>query len=459
MARILIVEDKPSLRALLRRLLSAYTVEEADTVSAALAVDDVDLVLSDVRLPDGDGFTVLGAFKQRSPQTEVIMMTAYAEIESAVRAVKEGAYDYLQKPFEPDALLMVVERALERQALRRRAQSAEDALRKMTATASMLGESAPMQRVRDLIGRVADLEVTILLTGESGTGKEVAARTIHAAGRADAPFVAINCGAIPDHLLESELFGHARGAFTGANAAHAGLLEEAGQGTLFLDEIGDMPLALQVKLNRVLEERTFRRLGETRERRLQARVIAATLKDLDAEVAAGRFRQDLHFRLSVYPVPLPPLRARGDDLFLLARHALDRAVKRFSKSVEGFTAEALQALATHRWPGNVRELIHVVDRAVILAGDTHIRATDLPDHLVDAPVPTTGQAPPLSNLSYRHAMQWARARGLRQYLEALLARFDGNVTHAAAQAEIERESLHRLMRKAGVRADAFRQGE
>lgn len=458
MARILIVEDKLSLRSLLRRLLSDHTIEEAGTVAAALAADEVDLVLSDVRLPDGDGFTVLQHIKQRAPQIEVVMMTAYAEIESAVRAVKLGAYDYLQKPFEPDALLMVVERALERQALRRRARAAEDALRKMTATASMLGESAPMQTVRDLIGRVADLDVTILLTGESGTGKEVAARAIHSAGRADAPFVAINCGAIPDHLLESELFGHARGAFTGANAAHAGLLEEAGDGTLFLDEIGDMPLALQVKLNRVLQERTFRRLGETRERRLKARVIAATLKDLTAEVAAGRFRQDLHFRVSVYPIPLPPLRDRGDDLFLLARHALEHAVERFGKSVQGFTPEALQALATHRWPGNVRELMHVVDRAVILAADTHVRATDLPDHLVEAPVPTAGPAPPLANMSYRHAVQWARARGLRQYLEALLARFDGNVTHAAAQAEIERESLHRLMRKAGIKADDFRVG-
>ena len=459
MARILIVEDKPSLRALLRRLLSAHTVEEADTVAAALAADEVDLVLSDVRLPDGDGFEVLRQIRQRAPQTEVIMMTAYAEIESAVRAVKAGAYDYLQKPFEPDALLLVVERALERRALRQRAHAAEEALRKMTATASMLGESRPMLRVRDLIERVAELNVTVLLSGESGTGKEVAAQAIHAAGRSDAPFVAINCGAIPDHLLESELFGHARGAFTGASTARAGLLEEAGQGTLFLDEIGDMPLGLQVKLNRVLEERTFRRLGEARERRLEARVIAATLKDLTAEVAAGRFRQDLHFRLSVYPVQLPPLRDRGDDLFLLAQHALERAVERFGKSFQGFTAEALQALAAHRWPGNVRELMHVVERAVILAGDTHIRATDLPDHLVDAPVPTAGPAPPLADMSYRHAVQWARARGLRRYLEALLTRFDGNVTHAAAQAEIERESLHRLMRKAGVKADDYRAGE
>jgi two-component system response regulator AtoC len=296
-----------------------------------------------------------------------------------------------------------------------------------------------------------------LLTGASGTGKGAAARTIHTAGRADRPFVAINCGAIPETLLERELFGHVRGAFTGADTTRAGLLEEAGSGTVFLDEIGDLPLSLQVKLNRVLEERQYRRLGETREQPLRARIIAATLKDLTAEVEAGRFRRDLQFRLAVYPIELPALSIRGDDVFLLAQYALQRANQRFGRHLEGFTPEALQILAQHPWPGNVRELVHAVERAAILALDNRIRAIDLPDHLEepDLPSPTRSQTP-LSDMTYKQALAWVRSRGLHQYLDVLLTRFEGNVTEAAEQAGVERESLHRLLRKAGLKAADYR---
>lgn len=457
MARVLIVEDKASFRRMLVRILAAHTVFEADSVAAALAAPAVDVVISDVRLPDGLGFAVLEAIKQRSPHTEVIMMTAFAQVDAAVRAVKAGAYDYLQKPFEPARLELLVERALERQALVRRATAAEAALRGRDPRIELLGDSPAVQRVRLLMERVADLDVTVLLTGASGTGKGVAARAIHAAGRAAQPFVAVNCGAIPETLLESELFGHVRGAFTGADSTRAGLLEEAGAGTLFLDEIGDLPLGLQVKLNRVLEERRYRRLGERQERPLRARIIAATLKDLAAEVEAGRFRRDLHFRLAVYPIELPPLTARGDDLFLLAQHALTRANARFGRHLEGFTPEALRALAQHHWPGNVRELMHAVERAAILAGDARVRTIDLPDHLgVPAAAPTSDATPPLADMTYKQALAWMRARGVRQYLQALMTRHRGNVTQAAEKAGVERESLHRLLRKADLKAADYR---
>jgi DNA-binding NtrC family response regulator len=459
-ARILLVEDKESLRTLLKRLLEAFEVVEAADVAAVRSrlAEPFDLVLTDVRLPDGDGFEVLAAVHAVAPETEVVLMTAFAEVEAAVRAVKAGAYDYLQKPFEPDVLLMTVARALERRTLRARASAAEAALSRQAITRDMIGESAPMEHVRRLIARVADLDVTVLLTGQSGTGKEVAARAIHQGSRAGRPFVALNCGAIPGQLLESELFGHTRGAFTGAGEARAGLFEAAGNGTLFLDEIGDMPSELQVKLNRVLAERRFRRVGESRERDFQARIVAATLRDLPTLVQAGHFRQDLYFRLAVYPIHLPPLSARGDDIYLLAHHALKEATARFGRLVEGFETDALRFLATHPWPGNVRELFHAINRAVILADGPKVTAADLLDTLGEGPPTGPGISPPLADLNYRDALEWAHERALHQYLEALMRKHGGVVSQAAAQAGIERESLHRLLRKAGIEASSYRPG-
>lgn len=464
MARILVVDDKESMRAMLARLLPAHEVEAAADGASALARlahTGYDLVLTDVRLPDVDGFEVLERCRERAPDTEVILLTAYATVEAAVQAVKAGAYDYLAKPFEPDELVLKVDRALERRALRLRARAAEAALRRRDGD-EMLGGSPAIRQVRSLIDRVADLDVTVLVTGESGTGKEVVARAIHRAGRRrDRPFVAVNCGAIPEQLLESELFGHARGAFTGASAAREGLVEEAAEGTLFLDEIGDMPLDLQVKLNRAIQERRYRRVGESRERPVAARLIAATHRDLARAVAEGRFREDLYFRLNVYPIGLPPLRDRGDDLFLLARHFLEVAAGRFGRRVTGFTPEALRALMAYAWPGNVRELAHALDRAVILAEELEIRVEDLPDAVVAASLPGRAEprpaaAPPFADLSYREAQELARERASRDYLDALLRRHGGNVTRAAEQAGIERESLHRLLRRHGLDAAGYR---
>ncbi len=464
MARILVIDDKPSLRAMVEKLLQpAHDVASAPDGRTALdlvANHEFDLVVSDVRLPDVDGFAVLERCRERAPDTEVILMTAYASVEAAVQAVKAGAYDYLAKPFEPDDLLLKVDRALERRALRLRARAAEAALRERGGLDELLGSSTAIRQVRTLIERVADLDVTVLVTGESGTGKEVAARAIHRASRRrELPFVAVNCGAIPEQLLESELFGHVKGAFTGAAAAREGLFEMAGGGTLFLDEIGDMPLDLQVKLNRAIEERAFRRVGEGRQRPFAARLVTATHRDLPRAVAEGRFREDLYFRLNVYPIALPPLRDRGEDVLLLARHFLERAAARFGRKIGGFTPEALAALTGYAWPGNIRELAHAVERAVILAEEPDIRLQDLPDAVVARPAarrPSAEGEPAFADMSYREAMDHARERATRDYLEALLRRHAGNVTRAAEQAGVERESLHRLLRRHGLDASTFR---
>jgi len=463
MAHILVVEDKPALQAMVVRLLEGHEVDAASDASEAaglLATHAYDLLLTDVRLPDGDGFTLLRASREANAATEVILMTAFASVEAAVEAIKGGAYDYIAKPFEPDDLLLKVARALERRALRARAAAAEEALRRRDGLCDLLGASAPMQQVQYLIERVCDLDVTVLLTGESGTGKEVAARAIHRAGqRRDRPFVAVNCGAIPDHLLESELFGHMRGAFTGADHTRDGLMHEAADGTLFLDEIGDLPLDLQVKLNRALQERLFRRVGESRERPLRARVIAATHQDLRRAVDEGRFREDLYFRLDVYPIELPPLRVRGDDLLLLAHFFLERASERFGREVGAFAPETLQALARHAWPGNVRELEHVVDRAVILAHGEVVALEDLPEAVQRGALSFDGEervTPGLERMTYRGALEWGRRRTSRRYLHALMRAHEGNVTQAAKQAGVERESLHRLLRRAEIDAASYR---
>jgi len=459
MARILVVEDRRSLREMIERLLGAeHTVDTAGDLAGARARLEAvayALVLTDVRLPDGDGASLIEQGPALSPDAEVIVMTAFPTLEAAVAAVKAGAYDYLSKPFEPDDLLLKVQRALERRSLRTRARRAEEALRRLDATADLVGSCPPIRAVRDLIARVAHLDVTVLITGESGTGKEVAARGIHRAGdRADRPFVAVNCGAVPEALLESELFGHVRGAFTGATQSRDGLITEAADGTLFLDELGDLPLDLQVKLNRALEERRYRRVGESREREVHARVVAATHRDLRAAVAEGRFREDLFFRLSVYPIHLPPLRARGDDVVLLAQRFLERATERFGRPASRFSADALGRLVRYDWPGNVRELAHAVERAVILTDGNEIRS----EHLPEPTRAVVGEADgPLADLSYRDALEIARERTTRTYLDALLRRYQGNVTRAAQHAGVERESLHRLIRKADLDARGYRE--
>jgi DNA-binding NtrC family response regulator len=374
---ILLVEDKDSLRAMLRHALEAQghsVVEACDEEEAARALQQgrPGVVLSDLRLPNGDGFGVLRAAKEIDPELPVIVMTAYGSIQDAVAAMKEGALDFLAKPIDPDHLLLLVERALAQRRLVTEYVILKEELASRRGAPMIVGEDAALRQVSVALHRAAGTDATVLLQGESGTGKELFARALHAlSSRADGPFVAINCAAIPDALLESELFGHEKGAFTGAVARKLGRFEMAHKGTLFLDEIGDLPIGLQAKILRAIEERRFERVGGNTSLLVDVRIVAATNKHLKAAVAARQFREDLFFRLSVFPVTIPPLRDRRDDITILARHFVERFCKELKKPPVTLSPQALEELQMYPWPGNVRELQNCIERAVILAdGDT-----------------------------------------------------------------------------------------
>ena len=385
---ILLVEDKDPLRTMLRAALEDQghqVIEARDEAEAAARLQDsrIDLVLSDLRLTTGDGFGVLRAAKDLDTDLPVIVMTAYGSIQDAVQAMKEGALDFLAKPVDLDHLQLLVARALAQRRLAAEHQLLKEELAIRRGAPTIIGEDPSVKRVAVALGRAADTDATVLLLGESGTGKELYARTLHARSpRVNGPFVAINCAAIPETLLETELFGHEKGAFTGATARKPGRFELAHRGTLFLDEIGDLPLPLQAKILRVLEDKRFERVGGTQSLQVDVRVVAATNRQLKAAVAARQFREDLYFRLSVFPIDIPPLRERGGDIEILARHFIER----FSRDVKNRPLQladaALDALRRYRWPGNVRELQNCIERAVILTdGDTiHPRHLNLSFH-------------------------------------------------------------------------------
>ena len=455
--RVLVVDDKDNIVKLLVRVLSPeFTVETAADGTRALALiaqSEFDVVVSDIRMPGADGMSVLAETRRLHPDTEVVLMTAFGTIEAAVEAMKQGAYDYLQKPFEPDEALLVVRRAAERKQLRAQARDLRAALEGAQRFDNLVAESPPMRKVLELVARAAASDVTVLVTGDSGTGKEVVASAIHrASARAARRFVPLNCGAMPEHLFEAELFGYAKGAFTGATADRRGLFEEAQGGTLLLDEIGELPLAMQVKLNRAIQERTIRRVGESDERAIDVRVIAATNVNLKSAVAHGRFREDLYYRLNVFPIHVPPLRARKADVPLLAELFVQR--HRRDGQPDGFTPEALAALIAYDWPGNVRQLENVVQRALAVADGPKIDVVAFADEL--GAFPARAHGPRLETLSYREVLDLARDRTTREYLVALMKDVGGNVTQAAERAGIERESMHRLLKKFGVRSDDFK---
>jgi len=458
--RVLVADDKENMLRLLERVLGetcdVSVAADGDRALALLAAQSFDVVLTDIRMPGADGMEVLRRVRHESPSTEVVLMTAHGTVQSAVEAMKQGAYDYLEKPFDPEAAALAVSRAAERKALREQAERLRRELQDVYGFHSLVGRSPAMRQVYALLERASTMDITVLLSGESGTGKELAAKAIHYRGaRRDGPFVAVNAGALPAELVESELFGHARGAFTGAAGARRGLFEEASGGTLMLDEIGELPLAVQVKLNRALQEREIRRVGENVPVRVDVRIVAATHRDLKAEVAAGRFREDLYYRLNVFPVRMPALRERREDVPLLAVHFLARHAKAHGRAVEGFDPEALRVLVSHDWPGNVRELENAVERAVAVADGELVRPADLPEELRSPPrrlVPTEM----LVKLPYREAVDMARDTVSREYLAVLMREFGGNVTRAAERAGVERESLHRLLKRYGLRSDDFK---
>ncbi len=392
-ASILLVEDKDSLRAMLRLALEAQghaVIEARDEAEAVAALRDAQpaIVLTDLRLPVGDGLGVLRASKETDPELPVIVMTAYGSIQDAVAAMKQGALDFLPKPVDPDHLLLLVERALAQRRLLGEYRLLKEEAAARRGGPHIIGDSLPLRQAMAAIDRAAATDTTVLLEGESGTGKELCARALHdRSPRANGPFIAINCAAIPDTLLEAELFGYERGAFTGANQRKLGRFELAQRGTLFLDEIGEMPMTVQAKMLRAIETHKIERLGGGASIQLDVRIVAATNRGLRQAVAARQFREDLYFRLSVFPVEVPALRDRKEDIPKLAHHFVERVSKDVGKQI-ALSPDAVTALMKHDWPGNIRELQNAIERAVILAdGDTL-----LPRHLSLSPVPKSGSS-------------------------------------------------------------------
>jgi two-component system response regulator PilR (NtrC family) len=401
-ARILVVDDESGLREMLHVLLKrhGYEVETAEGQKRAVALlhkqPPFDAVVTDLSMPDGSGMGVLAEARKVDDSTQVVMITAYATTGQAVQAMREGAYDYIKKPFKNDELLAVIEKALEKRAIVGQNRALRKRVQEGFRAGDIVGKSPPMLRIMNMVERVASAPSSVLITGESGTGKELIARALHQDGdRSSQPFIAINCAALPEALLESELFGHEKGAFTGADNKKEGLFRAAGAGTLFLDEVGELPLSLQVKLLRVLQQRTVRPVGGHAEVPVQCRVIAATNRDVQREVSEGRFREDLYYRINVINLHLPPLRERPEDIALLAEHFLTKHSALQNKRLE-FSPESMRFIVSHNYRGNVRELENLVERAVTLALGQRVDLADLqydPTRQVDAPRVVPFQVP------------------------------------------------------------------
>jgi len=454
--RILIVDDDEALRESLQLILSAegYSVLCADCGESALAIIEnspVDVVLCDLRMPGIDGFELMPQIARLLPGVPIILMSAHGTQDLAVEAIQRGAYDYLAKPFQPAEIRLTLLKAHEREELHRKNTVLERDISRTLGERAIVAASDVMIALLELLERTSAYKSTILVTGESGTGKEVIARAVHAQSpRRDAPFVAVNCGAIPDNLLESELFGHVKGAFTGANRAHRGLFAAANQGSLFLDEIAEMPLGLQVKLLRAIQEEEIRPVGETKSTKIDVRVIAATSRNLELEISEGRFREDLFYRLNVVRLEVPPLRDRRQDIPLLVDHFLSRFRENLGKNVRGLSDEALDLLVHYRWPGNVRELENMIERAMILTDGETIEISALPPTiLTTAPGEdrSNGEVEEDEDFSLKRARQAFEAKLIRRALE----RTGGNRTHAAKLLEISHRALLYKLKDYGIR--------
>jgi two-component system response regulator AtoC len=449
--RVLIVDDEPSLRHVLQAILAreGYEVETAEGGEAALErlkARPADLVITDLKMPGMDGMGLLAALRAEVQPTTVIVMTAYGSTETAVAAMQAGAYDYISKPFRPEEILLTLRKAEERERLRQENQNLRTQLRRELGLGGIIFRSNAMSEVLHTVEKAAPYKSTVLITGESGTGKELVARAIHSASqRAGRPFVAVNCGAIPPALLESELFGHIKGAFTDAVRDRRGLFEEANGGTLLLDEIGELPRELQVKLLRVLQEEEIRRVGGTKEIPIDVRILAATSRNLAREVEAGRFREDLFYRLNVMHIELPPLRERREDIPVLWEHFLRRANERLGTRVRGIAPEAMERLLGYDWPGNVRELENAVERALVLSEGEVLGSGELPEKIRGAPAMKPLQLPD-DDLSLKRAM-----RGLEEnYIRRALERTGGNRTRAAEILEISPRALLYKLKEYGI---------
>jgi DNA-binding NtrC family response regulator len=441
--RILVVDDE----VIVRQSLSQWFEEDGHEVGSAgdarealtlLRAGHWDLALVDIKMPGMDGLELQRRILEADPDTTVIIMTAYASVETAVRALKEGAYDYITKPFDPDHLAHLVRKTAERRVLRRENLNLRQQLALVVQPTPIVGHSPSIKRVLELIATVAPTETTVLITGESGTGKELVARAIHASSpRAYMPLVVVNCGALPEGTLESELFGHERGAFTGAQYRHKGKFELAHGGTLFLDEIAEVSPKIQVELLRVLEEKKVTRLGGTQSVEADFRTVAATNKRLRDEVKAGRFREDLYYRLNVFHIELPPLRERRDDIPELAKAFVERLARAMNRREPELTKPALAALCAHDWPGNVRELANAIERAMVVRRDGPIRAEDLPILAAEgAPGPASSGR--------------SLAEVERVHVERVLAECDWNISQAARLLDVDRATVYHKIKQYGL---------
>ncbi|MFQ5822425.1 MAG: sigma-54-dependent transcriptional regulator [bacterium] len=442
---ILIIDDEPKMCKILKFALqpegySVSTAENAETGLEKFNQNIFDLVVTDLKMPGKDGLFVLENVKKQSPQTEVIMMTAYATAQNAVEAMKKGAYDYIIKPFEMDELKMKVKHIIDKRRLAEENVQLKKELKDKYSLENMVGQSGAMQEVYKMVEKVAPTDATVLISGESGTGKELVAQAIHhLSPRASEPFVAINCGALPESLLESELFGHEKGAFTGAENMKVGRFELAGGGTIFLDEIGDISPSTQIKLLRVLQNRQIERLGGIKTIQTKARTIAATNRILEDALKEGTFREDLYYRINVFPIFLPPLRERKEDISDLTFHFL----KKFGKDENAIESTALEMLMKYRWPGNVRELENVVERALIMSSTGVIREEDLPPHIRNVPTlwGTTSIEIPNEGISLEDVE--------KNLIKDALNKVGGNKSKAAKLLGITRRKLYSMMERFG----------
>jgi two-component system response regulator AtoC len=469
--QVLIVDDEPNLRKILSAQLSrdgydVMTAEDGEQGLGFLREHHIDLVITDLKMPKIDGMTLLREALRETPDLPVVMITAHGTVDTAVEALKIGAFDYLTKPFDKDEVRQVVAKALKTRQL---ADVEATTLEKGATGArfGIIGASPGLTDLYAVLERVADTPTTVLITGESGTGKELVARALHDhSSRRDKPFIKVNCAAIPKELIESELFGYERGAFTGAVSSKPGRFELANGGTLFLDEIGEIPVEMQVKLLRALQESEFERVGGIKTIRVDVRLVAATNRDLKKLIAGGTFREDLFYRLNVVPIRLPALRERNVDIPLLVEHFLRKFNERLKKHVTGIEPDALDVLSAYGWPGNIRELENVVERAVLFCDDQKLRAQDLPPDLRG---PQTPSNMPVSDADLQAAL--ANEGGLKEHVKVAMSRLErdlvgralkqtgGNVTHAARLLKISRKGLQLKMKELGLREGANEKGD
>jgi two-component system, NtrC family, response regulator AtoC len=445
--RILVVDDDHEMcellaKQLVRRGFEVTAHESADRALARLAADDFDAVVTDIRMRGLDGIQLCERLRSNRPDTPVLVITAFGSLDTAVAAIRAGAYDFLPKPFEIEELGFRLERAIQHRNLATEVKRLR--AREPEPVDELVGTSIAMRQLRELVARVARSDAPVLVLGETGSGKERVARALHRLGpRPAGPFVALNCAALPEHLLESELFGHARGAFTDAKSARSGLVLEANDGTLFLDEIAELPLALQPKLLRALEERRVRPVGGNEEVAFDARIVSATNRDLDAAVEDGRFREDLFFRIDVLRVEVPPLRARGSDVLLLAQHFLGECASRMEKQVVGLSHGAAEKLLAYPWPGNVRELVNCIERAVALTDHEQILVEDLPERIrADTSGHFLVASDDPSELAPLEVIE-------RRYIARVMEAVGGNKTLAARILGVDRKTLYRKLQQAG----------